>query len=137
MTGRWRALIPVLGALALAAGSPAPASAAGFAATLRAPTHHPRANTNWWITVTARTFSGRALRASAFYQFLYQGQVVSTQYPAPRGGTRHSPWVFTGRFRDAVIWPRRSAGLALTFRVVVRVRGRGTVNLDYRVRVRR
>lgn len=138
MTGRWRAAIPILAAIALAAAAPAAASAAGFVVTLRAPTHHPRADTNWWVTVTARTRSGHALRATAFYQFLFQGQVVSTQYPSPRGGpTRHSPWPFTGRFRDAVVWPRRSVGVPLTFRVVVRVRGRGTQHADYRVRVRR
>jgi hypothetical protein len=138
MYGRRRAAIPILSAIALAAGSPAPAAAAGFVASLRAPTHHPRADVNWWITVSARTRSGAPLRATAFYEFVYQGQVVSTQYPSPRtGATRNSPWPFTGSFRDAVVWPRRSVGVPLTFRVVVRARGRGQVNLDYQVRVRR
>jgi hypothetical protein len=138
MSRRLRAAIPVLGAIALATGAPAPAAAASFVATLRAPTHHPRADRNWWIAVGAHTASGRALRASAFYEFVFQGQVVSTQYPSPRTGrTRNAPWVFTGSFRDAVVWPRRSVGVPLTFRVVVRVNGRGQVNLDYRVRVRR
>ena len=130
--------MPILAAMALVAGSAAPATAASFVATLKAPTHHPRANANWWITVSARTSSGRPLRASAFYEFMYQGQVVSTQYPSPRtGATRHAPWTFSGSFRDAVQWPRRSVGVPLTFRVVIRVTGRGQVNVDYWVRVRR
>lgn len=117
---------------------PAAAPAAGFVVGLSVPTHHPHANTNWWITVSARTRSGRALRATAFYQFLFQGQVVSTQYPSPRGGpARHSPWAFAGSFRDAVVWPRRSVGIPLTFRVVVRVRGLGQEHADVRVRARR
>jgi hypothetical protein len=138
---RSRVLIAVLATVALVpaamAATPAPALAAGFVAALRAPTHHPRADRNWVITVTARTRSGRALRATAFYEFLFNGQVVSTQYPDPHGPPHQSPWTFTGSFSDAVVWPRRSVGVPLTFRVVVRARGLGTVNLDYRVRVRR
>lgn len=144
------ALLPAGAAPAVAAGHAArpPAHAAGrdapahdsrarFVATLRAPTHRPRANRGWTITVTARTRSGRALRASAFYRFLYRGRVVSTQYPSPRGPERHSPWSFRGSYRDRIVWPARSIGIALTFRVVVSVRNEGHVNLDYQVRVRR
>ena len=124
------------------------AQAAPFAATLKAPTHHPKANRFWPITVTARSHSGRALRATATYQFVYSGQVVQTAYPSPKadpklacskaGTCRHSPYPFRGRFRDpTVVWPARSVGYPLTFRVVVKVKGMGTVKLDYAVRVRR
>jgi hypothetical protein len=136
---RSRALILILATAALAgvAAPAAPAAAAGFVARLHAPTHHPRADRDWVVSVSARTPSGRALRATAFYEFLFDKQVVSTQYPDPHGPPHQRPWAFTGRFSDAVVWPRRAVGIPLTFRVVVRVRGRGTVNLDYRVRVRR
>jgi hypothetical protein len=141
---RVRGLTGLLAAAAVLAPAQA-APAASFRAHLSAPTHHPRACHRWKITVTARTASGRALRATAVYKFLFQGQVVSTQYPSPRSrasctsaARRHSPWPFTGRFTDSTImWPRRSVGIPLTFRVVVRVAHRGTKNLDYRVRVRR
>src|SRR5690606_27209038 len=117
-------------------------------ARLSAPTHTPKANKRWPITVTARTNSGKPLRAKATYQFLYNGQVVATRYPSPRanpnskcskqGTCRHSPYRFKGRMRDRTItWPRRAAGMRLTFRVVVVAKGRGKVNLDYAVRVRR
>jgi hypothetical protein len=137
-------VVAALAALALAG----PASAAPFVATLKAPSHHPKANRLWPITVTARTRSGTALRATATYQFVFNGQVVATRYPSPHadprskcskaGTCRHSPYPFRGGFRDGTFtWPARSVGVALTFRVVVIVKGKGTVNLDYAVRVRR
>ena len=126
----------------------ASAQAAPFVARLSAPTHSPKANAFWPITVTARTRSGKALSATATYQFVYNGQVVATRYPSPNapvtskcskeGTCRKSPWPFKGTLRDrTVTWPARSAGIALKFRVVVKVKGLGTRNLDYSVRVRR
>jgi hypothetical protein len=126
----------------------ASAQAAPFVATLKAPTHSPKANRLWPITVTARTRSGKALRATATYQFVYNSSVVATRYPSPRanpksacskaGTCRKSPYPFRGRLRDGTFtWPARAAGVALTFRVVVVVKGKGRVNLDYAVRVHR
>jgi hypothetical protein len=138
----------LLAAGAAALGVPA-APAAGTAcpvAHLSAPTHHPKAGKLWPITVTCRTRSGKGIRATATYQFVYNGQVVATRYPSPKanpnsacskaGTCRHSPYPFTGRFRDPTFsWPRRAVGIALKLRVVVRVTGKGSVNLDYAVRV--
>jgi hypothetical protein len=139
------ALIAVASLLAL--GGPAAAATPPFVATLKAPTHRPKADALWRITVTARSRSGRALRATADYQFLLRGQVVGRSHPSPNadprsacakaGNCRHAPWPFRGRFRDTLTWPARSAGIDLTFRVVVKVKGLGTRNLDYSVRVRR
>ena len=138
------ALVVAVGAL----GAVAPATAAApFKATLTAPTHKPKANALWRITVTAKSNSGKSLRATADYQFLLHGQVVARSHPSPNanprstcakaGNCRHSPWPFRGRYRDTLVWPARSAGIGLTFRVVVKVAGLGTRNLDYSVRVRR
>jgi hypothetical protein len=126
----------------------APAQAAPFVATLTAPTHRPKADRLWPITVTARTSSGKALRATATYQFVYNGSVVATRYPSPHadpkskcskaGTCRKSPYPFRGRLRDGTFtWPARAVGANLTFRVVVVVKGKGRVNLDYAVRVHR
>jgi hypothetical protein len=126
----------------------APAAAAPCVAKLSAPTHHPTAGKRWPVVVTCRTRSGRAVRATATYKFLYNGQVVRTAYPSPnadpnskcsREGTcRKTPYPFTGRMRDATFtWPRRAVGFPLTLRVVVRVKGKGSVNLDYAVKVHR
>ena len=114
------------------------APAAQFVARLHAPNHAPKAGTKHWrITVTAHSRSGRALHATAVYRFLFKHRVVSTQYPNPghpKGG-KH-PYAFTGRYRDTILWPARAVGIPLIFRVVVRVRGKGSVNLDWKVRVK-
>jgi hypothetical protein len=117
----------------------APASAAAFKATLDAPNHSPKGGgKNWDITVTAKSNAGKALRATARYEFYFNGQRVSTQYPNPghpKGGTK--PYSFTGRYTDTILWPPTAVGHALTFRVVVSVAGKGSVNLDWKVRVHR
>jgi hypothetical protein len=129
-------------------GPAAPAAAAPCVAHLSAPGHHPKAEARWPITVTCRTRSGRAVRATATYQFVYNGQVAATRYPSPNadpnsacskaGTCRHSPYPFKGRFRDGTFsWPPRAIGIPLKLRVVVRVRGKGSINLDYAVKVQR
>ena len=138
------ALITALGAAVLVAAAPAAASGP---CRLSVPTHHPKAGARWPVTVSCYA-AGKALRATATYKFLYNGQVVATRYPSPnanpnstcskKGTCRKTPWPFTGRMRDGTFtWPRNAVNIPLTFRVVVRVRGRGTYNLDYAVRVRR
>lgn len=128
-------LFLVLGGVLL--GAVSPAGAASFRATLEAPGHHPKANRSWTITVTATTASGKPLRATAYYQFLFNGQVVATRYPSPHGPDRHSPYAFRGSYRDPILWPAQAVGQPLTFRVVVTVPHRGKKVLDYAVRVRR
>jgi hypothetical protein len=115
---------------------------------MSAPTHHPKAGARWPITVTCRTRSGKGIHATATYQFVYNGQVVATRYPSPKanpdsacskaGTCRHSPYPFTGRMRDSTFtWPRRAVGIPLKLRVVIRVSGKGSMNLDYAVKVHR
>jgi hypothetical protein len=115
------------------------ASAAAFKATLDAPNHSPKGGgKNWDITVTAKSNAGKPLTATARYEFYFDGQRVSTQYPNPghaKGGTK--PYRFKGRYRDTILWPPTAVGHPLTFRVVVSVHGKGSVNLDWKVRVHR
>lgn len=114
------------------------AEAARFVVHFRAAGHHPEVGKLWRITVTAkRRRSHRPIHAAAFYQFVAGGSVVSTQYPAPRGGHATRPYRFFGRFSDTLKFPARSLGQPLTFRVVVRAGRLGTAHVDYRIRVRR
>lgn len=128
-----RLIVSLIAGLAVLVAAPA-AGAANFDAHLKAPGHHPEAGKKWPIKVTAEK-SGRPIKASAFYQFVFNGQVVSTQYPSPHGPPRDSPYKFKGSYSDPILWPKRAVGYKLTFRVVVRAKDRGTVKLNYRVRV--
>jgi hypothetical protein len=136
---RRRAIVAALCA-ALLLITAAPANA--FVAHLHAPSHHPKVNKPWRIKVTARSRSGKALHAKASYKFVYHGQVVATRYPSPHNtscpnrGERHKPWRFKGSYKDTICWPKRSVGIRLKFRVVVKAHHHKK-NLDYKVRVKK
>jgi hypothetical protein len=124
--------LAVAGALAgTAAASTVRGSNGPFSATLVAGTHSPKANVYWPISLTA-TQSGRAARCGITYQFLFGGQVVSTQIPRYKNGRPHTS--FTGHFTDQLTFPARSEGYPLTVRVHV-WSGSRAVNLDYAVKV--
>jgi hypothetical protein len=141
---RTRLLVPLLAVAALLVGA-ASASAAPFVAHFHAPDHSPKAGKKWPVTVTAKSKSGKKLHATAYYLFLFNGQVVCKQYPDPghpnnatrcKQGRRHSPYPFYGRMYDPTfIWPRTAIGAPLTLRTVVAVKGLGRVYLDWRVKV--
>ncbi len=125
----------VAGALTLAGGSIAGATTAAstvkvssgpLTATLKASNHAPKVNANWPITVTA-TLRGKPAHATAVYQYLFGGVIVSTRYP---NSNKH--YSFTGHFSDNLVFTPPSAGEPLTFRVVIKAAGR-TVNLNWSV----
>lgn len=145
---RIRLLVPLLGAVALLVGA-ASASAAPFVATFHAPNHAPKAGKNWPVTVTAKSKSGKKLRATALYEIVEPiSGYVCKEGPDPGhpsktakcgAGPRGSkPWPFFGVMRDPTfIWPSRSLGIKLILRTVVTVKGLGTVNLNWNVKVHR
>lgn len=122
VTRTW--VLTLLAAAALA--FPAVALAGGFTAHLYAPTHQPRANTKWRITITA--VRGRQqLSGTVSYRFLFNGTQVGTG----KGGS------FThGVYHDAIIWPSRAVGHLLSFQAVVKTRY-GTDILPWWIKVRR
>lgn len=96
-----------------------------FVARLHAPGHHPRADRPWPITITARSYAGKALSGRVRYEYVYGGQVVA----------RRSNYRFRhGRFHDTITWPKTSIGFPLVFRPVVTT-SRGVVRLPYSVKV--
>ena len=133
-----RALRPLLLGMVLSAAVPSAAAAqtvrgssGPLSATLHAGTHHPKVSANWPLQVTA-SLSGRPAHASIGYQFLYSGQVVSTQIPRYPNGKPHTS--FTGSFSDLLQFPARSVGYPLTLQVHIVAGGRA-VNLDYALQV--
>jgi hypothetical protein len=122
--------LPLAGGLASEAGA-----ACAWTARLHATTHAPQVGKRWPITVTT---SVRAARTTAYYAFLFKGRQVETAEIDPKHakpGTKR--FSFVGGFRDpTIVWPRRSLGIPLTFRVVLKNRC-GTRHLDYAVTARR
>jgi len=98
-------------------------SSGPLSATLAPPASKPKIKTNIPIKVTA-TLKGKPAHATALYEFLFAGTVVSTQNPYGK-----KPYRFTGSFKDNLVFPAGAVGQPLTFRVVVKAGGH-TVNLD-------
>ena len=120
----------IAGAVATAATSTAATAATvikgssgPLVATLTPSTHTPKINTLVPIAVTA-TLSGKPAHATAAYEFVFGGAVVSTQYPR---NNKH--FSFTGHFSDKLNFPASSLGFTLTLRVVIKAAGH-TVNLN-------
>lgn len=117
------------------------ASAQAFVAKLEANGHHPKAGKTWPIKVSAHRDNGKPMRASAFYQFVFQGQVVRTCAARPHGNhhkcVQGKPYKFRGSYKDKLIWPKKSVGVPLTLRVVVHGRHAGTKKLNYKVTARK
>ena len=101
-------------------------TAGGLTATFSASTTRPNCKQKWPVTVTA-TYHGRKARGTAYYQFLFGGQLESTQYPY--GGTSRNPhshlWSFDGSFYDNTFGPfgANAVGYKIDVRAVVQVNG--------------
>lgn len=98
-------------------------SSGGLTASMHAGTHHPTVGARWPVQFRA-TRSGRGVRATVTYEYLYGGQVVAVK-------AHHT---FTGYFADALIFPAEAVGYPLTFRAAI-TSGGSTVNLDYAIQV--
>jgi hypothetical protein len=108
------------------------ALALAFKATLVAPTHRPRVNRPWPITIHARDLQGRSVRARLTMRFLFSGIPVGK---VDNGRV----YTFTGTWREPkgqeIEFPATSRGQRLTFQALVTARGR-TVKLNYWVQPR-
>jgi hypothetical protein len=105
--------------LALCAGAaPASADSAGassgaLSGTISASTHNPSVGVSWGFTVSER-LHGKPSKATAYYQFLFNGKLQRTAYP--HGNKNFS---FTGSFHDALTFPKVAKGYPLVMRVVI------------------
>jgi hypothetical protein len=108
------------------------ALALAFKATLIAPTHRPRVNRPWPITIHARDLQGRPIRARLTMRFLFSGVPVGK---VDNGRV----YTFVGTWRERkgqeIEFPPASRGQRLTFQALVTARGR-TVKLNYWVQPR-
>ncbi|TML20988.1 MAG: hypothetical protein E6G32_08360 [Actinobacteria bacterium] len=108
------------------------ALAAAFKATLSAPTHRPRVNHAWPITIRAADLGGRPIRARVTMRLLYNGIAVGK---VDNGRV----YTFTGAWREKkgqeIEYPPASRGQRLTFQALVTARGK-TIKLNYWVQPR-
>jgi hypothetical protein len=96
---------------------------AGFAAT----THTPTVNARWPYVVSAKSLSGKALKASVHLQFFDNGKRVDIV------GWRE----FTGTYKSYKRWPASTRGHTYQFQALVIATGannrKSTVKLNYPV----
>ena len=121
----------ILLTLCAVVGAPTTASAAcRWSAKLHATTHKPKAGKHWPIRVTTSV----NVRTSAFYQFVFGNRVVAKREINPKSDAPGKKrFHFRGSFRDpTVTWPKRSVGVPLKFRVVLKNKC-GTKRLSYSV----
>ena len=79
-------------------------------------------------TLAPSTHTPKAAHATAVYEFLFDGSVVSTQ---PVKNNKH--FSFTGHFSDSLVFPPSSDGEPLTLSVVISAAGH-TVKLDWSIK---
>ncbi|SRR5712691_6175249 len=108
------------------------AFSAPFNATLHAPTHTPRVNTPWPISIRATDLYGSPIRARVTMRFLFAG--------VPVGKVDNGRiYTFTGTWREKkgqeIKFPPASHGQRLTFQALVTARRR-TIKLNYWVQPR-
>jgi hypothetical protein len=93
-------------------------------ATFSANGTHPNCKQIWPVTITAR-WHGKPTNATAYYQFLYSGQLVATVqvFSATRKNPHNHLWHFYGSVYDNTFGPfgALSVGWRLDVRAVVQV----------------
>ena len=103
-----------------------------FKATLHAPTHTPRINTPWVISIRATDLQGHPIRARLTMRFLFAGVPVGK---VDNGRV----YTFSGVWREKkgaeIEYPSESRGQRLTFQALITVRVQ-TVKLNYWVKPR-
>jgi hypothetical protein len=127
----WTVVLGAAATLALLAGVAVAAtgsySSGPLTATFSASTTRPNCKQLWPVTITAR-YHGRSTNATAYYQFLYNGRVVSTKQVF--GGTKRNPhsrlYHFRGSVDDTTFGPfgALAVGHQLDVRAVVQADGR-------------
>jgi len=84
--------------------------------TINAPTHHPRANEPWPVTIRVMNGYGRAVRATLTMRILFNGSPVGK---VDNGRVYH----FFGAWREKpgqeITWPNASHGQPLQFEAIV------------------
>jgi len=111
---------------------PAPIQPARIRVRISAPTHHPRVNAPWPVTIRATNWYGQAVRATLTMRILFNGTSVGK---VDNGRLYH----FLGSWREKpgqqITWPKASRGQRLQFEAIVTAQ-RTTVRRTWAITVR-
>jgi hypothetical protein len=104
---------------------------AALVVKISAPTHHPKANAKWPVTITATNGSGQNVHATVTMRILFNGNPVGK---VDNGRV----YRFFGTWREKpgqeITWPKDSKGQPLEFEAIVKGQHR-TVTKTYAIMV--
>jgi hypothetical protein len=94
-----------------------PVQPAKLVVKISAPTHHPKVNVKWPVTITATNGTGQAVRGTVTMQILFNGN--------PQGKVDNGKvYRFVGTWREKpgqeITWPKQSSGVPLEFEAIVK-----------------
>jgi hypothetical protein len=126
------ALVPFVAACGHSAAKPKAPAAPAINVTISAPTHQPRVNKPWPVTVRVTDAAGKPLPAQLTMRILFGGTPVGK---VDNGRV----YRFVGMWREEkgneITWPRASRGQPLQFEAIVTARGK-TVKRTWSIQVR-
>jgi hypothetical protein len=112
--------VAALVSFAVAAAGAAPAGAGAIRVTISSPTHHPKVNVGWPVTITVTNAAGKPV-AGTLTMDVFAG--AAGTYPIDSGAHYH----FVGRWHEPasnlITWPVTSEGYPLAFEVIVKAQG--------------
>jgi hypothetical protein len=116
------ALGMIIGLMAycIAAAVAAPVGDSSVRVSISSPTHHPKVNVGWPVTITVTNAAGIPVAGTLTMDVLFMGAAVGK---IDNGAVYH----FVGSWQEprgnAITWPAESKGEPLTFEVIVKAKG--------------
>jgi hypothetical protein len=89
--------------------------------TIAAPTHHPRVNAKWPVTVHVSNAAGKPVTATLTMRILYGGSPVGK---VDNGRVYRIVGSWKEKKGQEITWPTASRGQRLQFQAIVRAQGR-------------
>ncbi|HYY04806.1 MAG TPA: hypothetical protein VE736_13040 [Gaiellaceae bacterium] len=118
---------PVTAGIATSAPRPSP-----IRVTISAPTHHPRANAPWPVTVRVTNAAGRPVSATLTMRILFNGTPVGK---VDNGRVYHFVGTWREKKGEEITWPPASRNQPLAFEAIVHAQGK-TVKQTWAITVR-
>jgi len=98
----------------------APTGAGAIRVTISSPTHHPKVNVGWPVTITVTNAAGKSVAGTLTMDVLAEGMT----YPIDNGAVYHFVGSWHERAGNLITFPAYSRGFTLTFEVTVKALGR-------------